>query len=127
MSLPTVPWKAKQKKQVPTPHKKSITSTSSIKDDTESIIGYPYEPRIPTLKDGQEKTLDFELRRNVDNLTVNLKYLDKDISYKIHLEEGHALHLYPECEEVSHRQPNDGDDSTEKHIYDRGNARQRGP
>ena len=59
----------------------------SIKDDTESIIGYPYEPRIPTLKDGQEKTLDFELRRNVDNITVNLKYLDKDISYKIHLEE----------------------------------------
>ena len=59
----------------------------SIKDDTESIIGYPYEPRIPTLKDGQEKILDFELRRNVDNLTVNLKYLDKDISYKIHLEE----------------------------------------
>ena len=59
----------------------------SIKDDTESIIGFPYEPRIPTLKDGEEKTLDFELRRNVDSLTVNLKYLDKDISYKIHLEE----------------------------------------
>ena len=59
----------------------------SIKDEAESIIGYPYEPRIPTLKDGQEKTLDFELRRNVDNITVNLKYLDKDISYKIHLEE----------------------------------------
>ena len=59
----------------------------SIKDETESIIGFPYEHRIPTLKDGQEKTLDFELRRNVDNITVNLKYLDKDISYKIHLEE----------------------------------------
>ena len=59
----------------------------SIKDETESIIGYPYEPRIPTLKDGQEKTLDFELRRNVDNIIVNLKYLDEDISYKIHLEE----------------------------------------
>ena len=59
----------------------------SIKDETESIIGFPYEHRIPTLKDGQEKTLDFELRRNVDNLTVNLKYLDQDISYKIHLEE----------------------------------------
>ena len=59
----------------------------SIKDDTESIIGFPYEHRIPTLKDGQEKTLDFELRRNVDNITVNLKYLDEDISYKIHLEE----------------------------------------
>ena len=59
----------------------------SIKDDTESIIGYPYEHRIPTLRDGQEKTLDFELRRNVDSLIVNLKYLDEDISYKIHLEE----------------------------------------
>ena len=59
----------------------------SIKDETESIIGYPYEPRIPTLKNGQEKILDFELRRNVDNIIVNLKYLDEDISYKIHLEE----------------------------------------
>ena len=59
----------------------------AIKDDTEAIIGYPYEHRIPTLKDGQEKLLDFELRRNVDSLTVNLRYLDKDYPYKIHLEE----------------------------------------
>ena len=59
----------------------------SIKDDTESIIGFPYEYRIPTLKDGQEKTLDFELRRNVDSLTINLKYLDTDHPYNIHLEE----------------------------------------
>ena len=59
----------------------------SIKDDTESIIGYPYEHRIPTLKDGQEKTLDFELRRNVDSLIVSLKYLNQEIPYKIHLEE----------------------------------------
>ncbi len=59
----------------------------SIKDDTDSIIGFPYEHRIPTLKDSQEKILDFELRRNVDNLTVSLKYLDREIPYKIHLEE----------------------------------------
>ena len=59
----------------------------SIKDDTESIIGFPYEYRIPKLKDGQEKTLDFELRRNVDSLIVSLTYLDKEISHKIHLEE----------------------------------------
>ena len=58
----------------------------SIKDDTDAIIGFPYEYRIPTLKDGQEKTLDFELRRNVDSLTVNLKYLDTDHPYNIHLE-----------------------------------------
>ena len=59
----------------------------SIKDDTAAIIGFPYEHRIPTLKDGQEKTLDFELRRNVDSLIVSLTYLNKIIPYKIHLEE----------------------------------------
>ena len=59
----------------------------SIKDDTEAIIGFPYEHRIPTLKDGEEKTLDFELRRNVDSVTISLKYLDQEIPYKIHLEE----------------------------------------
>ena len=59
----------------------------SIKDDTAAIIGFPYEHRIPTLKDGQEKTLDFELRRNVDSVTVSLKYLEQEIPYKIHLEE----------------------------------------
>ena len=59
----------------------------SIRDNTEAIIGFPYEYRIPNLKDGQEKTLDFELRRNVDSLIVNLKYLDTDHPYNIHLEE----------------------------------------
>ena len=49
----------------------------SIRDDTDAIIGFPYEYRIPTLKDGQEKMIDFELRRNVDSLTVHLLYLDK--------------------------------------------------
>ena len=59
----------------------------SIKDDTDAIIGFPYEYRIPTLKDGEEKTLDFELRRNVDSLVVSLQYLEEENPYKIHLEE----------------------------------------
>ena len=59
----------------------------SIKDDTAAIIGFPYEHRIPTLKDGEEKTLDFELRRNVDSVTVSLTYLEQENPYKIHLEE----------------------------------------
>ncbi len=59
----------------------------SIQDDSAAIIGYPYEQKIRTLRDGEEKLLDFELRRNVDSLTVNLRYLDKDYPYKIHLEE----------------------------------------
>ena len=59
----------------------------SIKDDTDAIIGFPYEHRIPTLKDGEEKTLDFELRRNVDSLVVSLTYLEEEKPFKIHLEE----------------------------------------
>lgn len=59
----------------------------SIRDETDAIIGYPYEYRIPTLKNGQEKTLDFELRRNVDSITVYLQYLDKPYPKTIHLEE----------------------------------------
>lgn len=59
----------------------------SIRDETDAIIGYPYEYRIPTLKNGQEKTLDFELRRNVDSITVYLQYLDKPYPRTIHLEE----------------------------------------
>ena len=59
----------------------------SIKDDTAAIIGFPYEHRISTLKDGEEKTLDFELRRNVDSLVVSLTYLEEENPYKIHLEE----------------------------------------
>ena len=59
----------------------------SIKDQNDAIIGYPYEQRIPTLKDQQEKTLDFELRRSLDSIVVSLRYLDKELPYKIHLEE----------------------------------------
>ncbi len=59
----------------------------SIRDETNAIIGFPYEYRIPSLKDGQATTLDFELRRNVDSLTVHMLYLDKPYPKKIHLEE----------------------------------------
>ena len=59
----------------------------SIRDETDAIIGFPYEYRIPSLKDGEATTLDFELRRNVDSLTVHILYLDKPYPKKIHLEE----------------------------------------
>ena len=59
----------------------------SIRDETDAIIGFPYEYRISSLKDGRATTLDFELRRNVDSLTVHILYLDKPYPKKIHLEE----------------------------------------
>ena len=51
----------------------------SVQDEFESIIGVPYEIRIPTMKDQQQQALDFELRRNVDNIIVSLRYLDNTI------------------------------------------------
>ena len=45
----------------------------SIQDEKDAIIGVPYEIRIPNLKDQQSKTLDFELRRNVDSIVVSLR------------------------------------------------------
>ena len=59
----------------------------SIKDEKDAIIGVPYEIRIPNLKNQQSKTLNFELRRNVDSITVSLRYLEQIYPYKIHLEE----------------------------------------
>lgn len=59
----------------------------SIKDGKDAIIGVPYEIRIPNLRDQQSKTLDFELRRNVDSIIVSLRYLEQTYPYKIHLEE----------------------------------------
>jgi len=59
----------------------------SILDETDSIIGVPYEIRIPTLKAQQQQTLDFELRRNIDSVVVSLRYLDREYRRKIHLEE----------------------------------------
>ncbi len=59
----------------------------SIRDETDAIIGFPYEYRISSLKDGQATTLDFELRRNIDSVTVHILYLDKPYPKKIHLEE----------------------------------------
>jgi len=59
----------------------------SIRDETDAIIGFPYEYRIPSLKDGEATTLDFELRRNIDSVTVHILYLDKPYPKKIHLEE----------------------------------------
>ena len=60
----------------------------SIRDETDAIIGFPYEYRIPIAERRRsDTTLDFELRRNVDSLTVHILYLDKPYPKKIHLEE----------------------------------------
>ncbi len=46
----------------------------SIKNDEGAIIGQPYEQKIERLLPGQPKELDFVLLKDLDVITVNLKY-----------------------------------------------------
>ena len=58
----------------------------SIKDETGAIIGRPYEKRIPSLKYGEERSLEFELSKNVDSAVVSLTYLGTPHEKKVFLE-----------------------------------------
>ncbi len=65
----------------------------SIKDQGDftrqsAIVATPYEVRIPSLKEGEEKTLEFELVKDeVQDVVVNLKYLDLEEDRNIHLKQ----------------------------------------
>ncbi len=49
------------------------------------IITTPYEQRIPALKYNQEKTLSFELLKNVNELDIGLEYLGSYIERRVRL------------------------------------------
>lgn len=59
-------------------------SLSGLTDQT--IIGSPYEIRIPSLELGQSQTVDFGLLRDVESLQVGLNYSGKKDSKNIFLE-----------------------------------------
>ena len=65
----------------------------SIKEQGEfslqgAIVAIPYEVRISSLKEGEEKTLEFELVKDeVQDVVVSLKYLDIEEDRNIHLKQ----------------------------------------
>jgi hypothetical protein len=60
----------------------------SIKDQNGAIIAQPYEVRIPSLKEGESKPLEFELvKEEVQDVVVSLKYLDVEENRNIHLKQ----------------------------------------
>ena len=53
-----------------------------------AIVAIPYEVRIPSLKEGEEKTLEFELVKDeLQDVVVSLKYLDIEEDRNIHLKQ----------------------------------------
>jgi hypothetical protein len=58
----------------------------SIRDETDAIVGTPYEIRIPSIKYHETVSLDYELRRNTNYVTVHMRYLNSEIRRNIYLE-----------------------------------------
>ena len=61
---------------------------SLIDNESKTIIGSPYEFRIPFIELGKTGTADFELLKDVESLTVSLNYNNKKDEKNIYLKKG---------------------------------------
>jgi uncharacterized membrane protein len=61
---------------------------SLVDNETKTIIGSPYEYRIPFIELGQTGTADFELLKDTEALTVSLNYNNKKDEKNIYLKKG---------------------------------------
>lgn len=68
-----------------------FVSLENLEDQT--IIGSPYEIRIPTVDLGSTATADFELLRDVESLRVNLNYSGRTDHKNIYLEKDASANI----------------------------------
>ncbi|RKY70297.1 MAG: hypothetical protein DRQ24_09510, partial [Candidatus Latescibacterota bacterium] len=61
---------------------------SILKDGV--LVGDPYEIRIPSLRYGQQTTVEFGLQKDAENVMVRMKYLDKVDNRLIYLQKSAA-------------------------------------
>ena len=61
---------------------------SLIDNETKTIIGSPYEYRIPFIELGKTGTADFELLKDAESLTVSLNYNNRKDEKNIYLKKG---------------------------------------
>ena len=61
---------------------------SLVDNESKTIIGSPYEFRIPFIELGQTGTADFELLKDAESLTVSLNYNNKKDDKNIYLKKG---------------------------------------
>lgn len=64
----------------------------SIKNEF-TIIGQPYEVKIPILKFGERKTIDFLLLQDVDEVVVSINYADKVDEKQIYLQKDASMNI----------------------------------
>ena len=68
-----------------------FVSLKNLEDQT--IIGSPYEVRVPTIEIGKTETADFELLRDVESLQVNLNYSGRSDQKNIYLEKDASANI----------------------------------
>lgn len=61
---------------------------SLVDNETKTIIGSPYEYRIPFIELGKTGTADFELLKDAESLTVSLNYNNRKDEKNIYLKKG---------------------------------------
>jgi hypothetical protein len=68
-----------------------FVSLSDVTDKT--IIGSPYEYRIPAIETGQEATADFELLKDAENLGVTLSYNGRTSEKNVYLKKDASINV----------------------------------
>jgi uncharacterized membrane protein len=66
---------------------------SLVDNETKTIIGSPYEFRIPFIELGKTGTADFELLKDAESLTVSLNYNNKKDEKNIYLKKGGSSNI----------------------------------
>ena len=66
---------------------------SLVDNESKTIIGSPYEFRIPFIELGKTGTADFELLKDAESLTVSLNYNNKKDEKNIYLKKGGSSNI----------------------------------
>jgi len=64
---------------------------SLIDNETKTIIGSPYEFRVPSIELGKSATADFELLKDAEDLTVSLNYNNRKDEKNIYLKKDASM------------------------------------
>lgn len=87
---------------------------SLVDNETKTIIGSPYEYRVPSIDLGQLATADFELLKDAENLTVSLNYNNRKDEKNIYLKKDASVNVI----DMSSMQFSQEADLSSKATYD---------
>ncbi len=66
---------------------------SLVDNESKTIIGSPYEYRVPSIELGKQADADFELLKDAENLTVSLNYNNRKDEKNIYLKKDASMNL----------------------------------